>query len=102
MTTKTYNASERSDVYGRITAEIVAAIESGAGEWRMPWHHDGSSIARPVNIASRKTYRGINTLAVWIAAQSHGYGSGVWGTYLQWKETGAQVPKGERATTVVL
>ena len=30
--------SERADVYARITAQIVAAIEAGAGEYRMPWH----------------------------------------------------------------
>lgn len=27
--------AERADVYTRITAEIVAAIEAGAGDWRM-------------------------------------------------------------------
>jgi hypothetical protein len=35
--------SVRADVYSRITAEIVAAIQAGAGECRMPWHHDGDS-----------------------------------------------------------
>jgi antirestriction protein ArdC len=37
----------RADIYTRITADIAAAIQHGAGEWEMPWHHDGSSIARP-------------------------------------------------------
>lgn len=92
----------RADIYTRVTTEIIAAIEAGAGEWRMPWHHDGSSVARPTNIASGKAYRGVNTLALWIAAQAHGFGSGIWGTYRQWQAKGAQVRKGERATTVVL
>ena len=56
----TLAASPRTDVYSRITAEIVAAIENGAGEWRMPWHHDGGAIARPRNVASDKAYGGIN------------------------------------------
>ena len=60
--------SDRSDIYTRITADIVAAIEKGAGEWQMPWHHDGSSITRPRNVASDKAYRGINVLALWVAA----------------------------------
>ena len=34
--------SDRADVYTRITAEIIAAIEAGAGECRLPWHHDGT------------------------------------------------------------
>jgi antirestriction protein ArdC len=50
--------SARADVYTRITDEIVAAIEKGAGEWRMPWRHDGGSIARPRNVASDRPYRG--------------------------------------------
>ncbi|RWK73934.1 zincin-like metallopeptidase domain-containing protein [Mesorhizobium sp.] len=96
------DTQNRTDVYTRITSEIIAAIEAGAGEWRMPWHHDGSSIARPTNISSGKAYRGVNTLALWIAAQAHGFGSGIWGTYRQWQALDAQVRKGERATTVVL
>ncbi len=36
-------AETRADVYTRIAAEIVA-INAGSGEWRMPSHHDGSSV----------------------------------------------------------
>ena len=93
--------SARADVYTRITDEIVAAIEKGAGDWRMPWHHDGSSIARPRNVASDKAYRGINILALWVAATRSGYTGGTWGTYRQWAERGCQVRRGETATTVV-
>jgi antirestriction protein ArdC len=99
---KSSSASGRADVYTRITAEIIAAIEAGAGDWRMPWHHDGTSITRPTNVASGRRYRGINTLALWAAASAAGYGQGLWGTYRQWLGAGAQVRKGEKATTVVL
>lgn len=95
-------AEARADIYTRITDEIVAAIQAGAGEWRMPWHHDGSAISRPQNVGSRRRYRGINVLALWIAAQAVGYASGIWGTYRQWQAVGAQVRKGARGTTVVL
>ena len=78
----TLAASPRADVYSRITAEIVAAIENGADEWCMPWHHDGSSIARPRNIASDKGYRGINILALWVAARRTGYTSGIWAQFV--------------------
>jgi antirestriction protein ArdC len=92
----------RADVYTRITAEIVAAIEQGAGEWRAPWFHNETSSARPTNVASGKRYRGINTVALWAAAMAAGYSDGLWGTYRQWQDAGAQVRKGERATAVVL
>ena len=95
-------AQDRADVYTRVTAEIIAAIEQGAGEWHAPWFHDGTSAARPTNISSGKRYRGINTVALWVAAMAAGYGDGLWGTYRQWQDAGAQVRKGERSTTVVL
>ncbi|MBY0509008.1 MAG: ssDNA-binding domain-containing protein [Rhodospirillaceae bacterium] len=98
---KRFSAPARADVYTRITAEIIAAIEAGPGTWRLPWHHDGSSTARPTNVASSRRYRGINRLALWVAAMTTGYTSGIWGTYRSWKTVGAQVRKGERATTVV-
>jgi antirestriction protein ArdC len=85
----------------RITAEIVSAIEHGAGEWRMPWNHDGTAIARPRNVSSDKGYRGINVLTLWITAQRAGYPSGIWGTYRQWSEFGCQVRRGEKAATVM-
>jgi antirestriction protein ArdC len=94
-------AEVRADIYTRITSEIAAAIEAGAGDWHMPWHHAGSSIARPANVTSGKPYRGVNTLALWIAAQARGYASGTWGTYRQWQALGAQVRKGERSTAII-
>ncbi|MGC0321061.1 antirestriction protein ArdC [Bradyrhizobium sp. USDA 326] len=95
-------AKDRADVYTRVTAEIIAAIEQGAGEWHASWFHNGTSVARPTNVASGKGYRGINTVALWGAAMANGYSDGLWGTYRQWQDSGAQVRKGERSTTVVL
>ena len=55
----------------------------------------------PVNVVSKKPYRGINTVCLWAAAQAKGYCSGEWGTYQQWQDRGAQVRKGEKSTLVV-
>ena len=98
----TYPAtSARADTYARITEEILDAIAAGAKAWRMPWHHEGADSSRPANVSGRR-YRGVNVLALWAAAWRAGYGSGVWATYAQWRGAGAQVRRGERATTVVL
>jgi antirestriction protein ArdC len=89
-------------IYERITADIVSAIEAGsAGEWRMPWHHNGSPTTRPLNIDRGAGYRGINTIILWAAAEAAGYPTGYWGTYRQWAARGAQVRKGEHGTGVV-
>src|SRR5437879_4067800 len=95
------NTTQKQDVYRKVTDAIVNAIEQGAGNWRMPWHTSGKFAFSPVNITSRKPYRGVNTLCLWAAAQQKGYERGEWGTYNQWQERGAQVRKGEKATTVV-
>ncbi len=95
-------AGSRADTYARVTAAIIAAIEHGAGEWHAPWFHNGSCAARPTNVASGRRYRGINTVALWAAAMAFGYNDGLWGTYRQWQEAGAQVRKGERSTTIDL
>ncbi len=102
-TTRRAGAEDRADIYQRITDSIVAAIEAGAGAWRMPWHSsgEGSAPMLPVNVATGRPYRGVNTLVLWTSAQANAYGSTIWGTYRQWRERGAQVRKGEHASPVV-
>jgi antirestriction protein ArdC len=92
---------DRFDIHQHITDKIVSAIERGAGDFRLPWHRSAGSILRPVNIASKKAYRGVNVVALWAYAEEFGYSSGVWGTYRQWAEAGVQVRKGEKAAFVV-
>lgn len=94
-------AASKSDIYTRVTEQIIAAIEAGTDTWRMPWHHDGSSVTRPTNVASGKAYRGSNILTLWASSQLQGFTSGLWASYRQWSALGAQVRKGETATTVV-
>src|ERR1039458_7257273 len=93
--------TERFDIYQHITDRIIAAIERGAGEFRLPWHRCAGNIMRPVNIASKKTYRGVNVLALWASAEEKAYTSGVWGTYRQWSQAGAHVRNGEKSSYVV-
>lgn len=93
--------SEKRDVYASVTAQIITAIEKGVSNWRMPWHTSGRYAFSPINVITKKPYRGINTLCLWAAAQAKGYEQGEWGTYKQWQERGAQVRKGEKATMVV-
>src|SRR6266480_3133054 len=101
MSSTESTAPEKRDVYAQVTAQIITAIEQGAGTWRMPWHTSGRFAFSPINVASKKPYRGINTVCLWAAAQAKGYESGEWGTYKQWQERRAEVRKGEKSTTVV-
>src|SRR2546429_9012059 len=98
MSTNENTATEKQDVYQRVTSQIVNAIEAGVSNWRMPWHTSGKFAFSPVNVTSKKPYWGINTVCLWASAQAKGYERGEWGTYQQWQERGAQVRKGEKAT----
>ncbi len=91
----------RADLYRTVTEKIIAQIEAGAGTYRMPWHHDGSSVGRPKNVLSDLPYRGINTVMLVVAAQASGYPTGRWATYRQWKWIDAHVRNGERGTLIV-
>src|SRR6202171_3953706 len=100
MSTSDSTATKPGDVYARVTDQIVTAIEQGAGTWRMPWHTSGRFAFSPINVTSKKPYRGINTLCLWAAAEAKGYELGEWATYPQWQEKGAQVRKGEKSASV--
>ena len=93
--------SPRVDIHQHVTDRIIAAIEKGAGSFEMPWHRSGLDLSRPSNVDTGRAYRGVNVVALWVAAQSRGYATGVWGTYRQWQKANAQVRKGEKATLVV-
>lgn len=83
----------------RVTDDMIAAIEAGAGEWKMPWERIGN-MDLPHNVKG-KEYRGINVPILTMAALDKGYTSGLWGTYDAWKERGGQVRKGEEHTKIV-
>jgi antirestriction protein ArdC len=91
----------KRDTHHTITEKIVAAIEAGVGDYRMPWHRHGPSVSRPVNAATGKPYQGVNVLALWAEATMRSFGSGHWATYRQWQDLGAQVRKGARGSPIV-
>jgi antirestriction protein ArdC len=88
---------QQSDVYEKVTNSIIHAIEAGVQKYARPWN----LMSSPINAFSRKGYRGINVLMLWISANEHAYSSTEWATYKQWQENGAQVRKGEHSTPVV-
>lgn len=94
-------APHKFDVHQEITNRIVDALET-APAFQLPWIRDkGGSMQRPVNVASRNPYNGVNILSLWLSALASDYPSNVWGTYRQWQLSGAQVRKGAKASLVV-
>lgn len=84
------------DVYQQVTDRVLEMMETHGANWINPFARKGKS-AYPYNIASKKAYRGVNTLLLGWSA----FASPVWGTYKQWNERGHTVRKGEKSTTIV-
>lgn len=91
-----------SDVYSRITGQIIAELEQGALPWMKPW--DAAHVAGPVSRPLRGNgipYAGINVLMLWVCAMEKGFSAPIWMTFRQAKELGAHVKKGEKGSLVV-
>ena len=92
----------RTDVYQKITDQIVAALEQGVRPWHQPWkaEHSAGRITRPLR-GNGVPYQGINVLMLWSAAIEKGYAAPIWMTFKQALELGASVRKGEHGSLVV-
>lgn len=93
---------ERTDIYQRITNQIVSELEKGARPWFQPWsvEHAAGRITRPLR-ANGIPYQGINILVLWAEALARGYIAPIWMTFKQAMELGAHVRKGEHGSLVV-
>ena len=92
----------RTDLHQTITNTIVAMLEDAqASGASFPWCRQGVTLSRPTNALTQKRYRGINVLTLWCEAESRNFRSGIFATYKQWQELGAQVRQGERSSPIV-
>jgi antirestriction protein ArdC len=87
-------ASCRNPVYEQITQRITDLLEAGTVPWRKPWK---VKTAWPINLVSKKQYRGINVLLL----LAMNYESPFWLTFPQAHQLGGFVRKGEKACPVV-
>jgi antirestriction protein ArdC len=87
-------AEERLDVYETVTERILEHLRKGTVPWRSPCV---VRLGPPQNFSTQKLYRGINVFLL----GCHEYASPWWLTYLQAKEKGGHVRKGEKGFPVV-
>jgi antirestriction protein ArdC len=92
----------RTDVYQKITDQIVSELEKGVRPWMKPWNaeHADGRITRPLR-GNGIPYHGINVLMLWSAAMAKGYAAPIWMTFKQALEFKACVRKGEQGSLVV-
>ncbi|RVU11997.1 ArdC family protein [Methylobacterium oryzihabitans] len=88
-----------TDLHTRVAAIILAQLDAAdPASWTPPWH---GANPMPRNAHTGRRYRGLNVLALWCAAHTHGYADARWATYRQWAALGAQVRRAERGTLVL-
>jgi antirestriction protein ArdC len=80
-------------VYEIVTEQILESLSKGTVPWHKPWKGGGL----PMNLKSKKAYRGVNVFMLSLQGRESRY----WLSYKQAKEMGGQVRKGEKSTMVV-
>jgi antirestriction protein ArdC len=80
----------KNNIYKQITRQIIENLDK-AGSWQKLW-----DVPQPVSLNGHQ-YRGINHLLL----STSNYSSPVWGTYLQVRQNGGTVNKGEKSSLVV-
>jgi antirestriction protein ArdC len=92
----------RSDIYTRVTDQIIADLEKGVRTWLQPWNagHTAGPINRPLR-ANGQPYKGINVLMLWTSAMTQQFASPIWMTFKQAKELDANIRKGSKGSLVV-
>ena len=88
-----------NDLFEKVTADLVAAIEEGAKGWRMPWQQ--LAVGGTPRSIDGQPYRGWNALVLAMTASDRGWSS-TWATYRGWQRHNCQVRRGECGTQVVL
>lgn len=83
----------RKDVYQIITERVIAQLEQGTVPWHKPW----SDAGMPLNLITKRPYRGINAFLL----GAHGYERNLFLTYKQINDIGGKVKRDEKGHFVV-
>jgi len=92
-----------ASLYEQVTNAIIADLERGAPTWVQPWKTTRRTNLGflPANLATRRTYSGINIPILWRAASEAGYADHAWMTFKQALALEACVRTGEKGTLIV-
>jgi antirestriction protein ArdC len=80
-----------SDIRQEISQRLIALIKNGVIPWRKPWSADPNASGTPINVTSKKTYKGVNTLLLTATGLQRGYNCKWWGTSKQWEKLGGTI-----------
>ncbi|GAB5512199.1 MAG: zincin-like metallopeptidase domain-containing protein [Hyphomicrobiales bacterium] len=91
----------KRDIQQEITDKIVRLLERiDTADYQAPFAGLAAQ-GLPLNPTTAHRYQGINVPSLWIDQQEKRFTSNHWATFRQWKETGAQVRKGEKGSPII-
>lgn len=88
--------NKTQEIYSQVTANLIAALESGTVPWRRPWVG-----GVPMNASSKTYYNGVNVLILTFQGLDKGYATSGWVTFKQAISHGCVVRKGEKSTAII-
>ena len=91
----------KRDIYQEITDKIVSVLErTQPGGWQSPFAGLAAQ-GLPRNPVTDHRYQGINIPSLWVDQQKKGFTANEWATFKQWRDKGASVRKGEKASPII-
>jgi len=87
-----------NNLVAKVLDDLVTEIENGTNPWHKSW---SGSAGMPVNATTKREYRGMNVLALWLKSNKMAYASNEWATYKQWGGAGHYVKEGEKGTPIL-
>lgn len=91
----------KRDIYQEITGKIIVLLEQVEAQgWQAPFAGLAAQ-GLPTNPVTGVAYRGINIPALWFDQQDKAFTSNQWATFKQWRDKGACVRKGEKASPII-
>ena len=88
----------KQDARESITNKIIQSLERGEIPWDCPFDKQ----IMPVNYKTKKEYRGMNLVMLWLEARFMGYTGNHWIGFKQANELGGKVKKGQHGTPIIV
>lgn len=85
-------AKQKFNIYDMVTDQIIDSLEKGTVPWAKPWVG-----GLPMNLITKKPYRGINVFLTSLQSFSSPY----WLTFKQAKALKGNIKKGQKSTAIV-
>ena len=87
----------KKNTYDKITKLIIEELEKGNIPWKQPFYGENA----PKNLMTKREYKGINRLILSFYTFKNDYERPLFLTYLQCKQLGGYIKKGEKGYPVV-